>query len=81
MHLGHSGRGRLVDRRPCGRPKLDLNRDLSRVRNLCERVGYSPGALGGEGAKFELGVDAQRQESPMLDGTSDAVLGWASLGW
>ena len=45
------------------------------------RLGYSLGALGGEGTKFELGVDAQRRESPMLGGMDLGGLGRASLGW
>ena len=35
------------------------------------RVGYGLGVLGGEGTKFELGVDAQRRESLLLGGTSN----------
>ena len=45
------------------------------------RLGYSLGALGTEGLKFELGVDAQRRESPALGGTSNSVLGRATVGW
>ena len=33
------------------------------------RLGYRLGALGGEGTAFELGVDAQRRESPLQGGT------------
>ena len=45
------------------------------------RLGYSLGALGGQGTQFELGVDAQRQESPMLGGASNGLLGRATVGW
>ena len=45
------------------------------------RVGYGLGVLDRESLNFELGVDAQRRESPMLGGTSNGVLGRASLGW
>ena len=45
------------------------------------RVGYGLGVLDRESLNFELGVDAQRRESPMLGGASNGVLGRASLGW
>ena len=45
------------------------------------RVGYGLGVLDRESLNFDLGVDAQRRESPMLGGASNGVLGRASLGW
>ena len=45
------------------------------------RLGYSLGVLDGGSLRFELGVDAQRRESPMLGGTSNGVLGRATVGW
>ena len=45
------------------------------------RIGYGLGVLDRASLNFELGVDAQRRESPMLGGTSNGVLGLASLGW
>ncbi len=45
------------------------------------RVGYGLGVLDRESLNFELGVEAQRRESPLLEGTSNGVLGRASLGW
>ena len=45
------------------------------------RVGYSLGVLNGEGTAFELGVNAQRRESPMGDGADNGVLARASVGW
>ena len=45
------------------------------------RVGYSLGVMNGEGTAFELGVDAQRRESPMGDGADNGVLARASVGW
>ena len=45
------------------------------------RVGYSLGVLGNEGLTFQLGVDAQRRESPLLGGTDNGVLGRATVGW
>ena len=45
------------------------------------RVGYGLGVLDRESRTFELGVDAQRRTSPLLGGTSNGVLGRATLGW
>ena len=45
------------------------------------RLGYSLAAFDGEGMTFELGVDAQRRESPLMGGTGNGVLGRASVGW
>ena len=45
------------------------------------RLGYSLGALGGEGTKFELGVDAQRRESPLQGGTDHGALARATMRW
>ena len=44
------------------------------------RVGYGLVALEQGKVNFELGVDAQRRESPM-QGASNGFLGRASLGW
>ena len=59
------GYGLPVGSRLIGTPRLgfatsEYGRDY--------RLGYSLGAIGGEGTQFELGVDAQRQESPLLGG-------------
>ena len=43
--------------------------------------GYDLGVLDRESVNFELGVDAQRRESPMLGGTDNGFLGRATLGW
>ena len=37
--------------------------------------------LNRESLSFELGVEAQRRDSPTLGGTSNGVLGRAMLGW
>ena len=37
--------------------------------------------LSAGGMTFELGVDAQRRESPLANGTSNGVMGRATLGW
>ena len=43
--------------------------------------GYGLGVLNRESLDFELGVDAQRRESPMLGGTDNGFLGRGTLGW
>ena len=45
------------------------------------RVGYGLGVLNRERLNLDLGVDAHRRESPMLDGTDNGFLGRATLGW
>ena len=45
------------------------------------RFGYGLGALEQGKVSFELGVDAQRRETPMGGGASNGLLGRASLGW
>ena len=45
------------------------------------RVGYGLGVLDRGDVNFELGVDAQRRESPMEGGASNGVMGQATLGW
>ena len=45
------------------------------------RLGYRLGALDGEGTTFELGVDAQRRESPLQGGTDHGALARATMRW
>ena len=45
------------------------------------RVGYGLGVLDRDDVNFELGVDAQRRESPMQGEASNGVMGRATLGW
>ena len=45
------------------------------------RFGYGLGVLDRGNVNFELGVDAQRRESPMHGEASNGFLGRASLGW
>ena len=75
---GEVGYGLPVGTRFVGTPRVgfttsEYGRDY--------RVGYGLGVLDRENLNVELGVDAQRRESPMLGGTSNGVLGQASLGW
>ena len=45
------------------------------------RLGYGLGVLNGGGLTFELGVDAQRRESPLAGGADHAVLGRVAMQW
>ena len=45
------------------------------------RIGYGLGVLDRESLSFDLGVDAQRRESPMLARADMGFLGRAALGW
>ena len=45
------------------------------------RIGYGLGVLDRERLNLELGVDAHRRESPMLDGTDNGFLGRATMRW
>ena len=45
------------------------------------RVGYGLGVLDRERLNLELGVDAHRRESPMLDGTDHGALARATMRW
>ena len=45
------------------------------------QFGYRLGALGTERMDFDLGVDARRRESPMVDGGDLGVLGRARVRW
>ena len=72
------GYGLPVGRRFVGTPRVGFG---TSERGRSYRLGYSLGVLDREGLRFELGVDAQRRESPMLGGAANGVLGRASLGW
>ena len=45
------------------------------------RLGYGLSVLEAGAMQFEVGVEAQRRESPMQEGTDHGVLGRATLGW
>ena len=45
------------------------------------RIGYGLGVLDRERLNLELGVDAHRRESPMLDGTDHGALARATMRW
>ena len=73
-----AGYGLPVGRRFVGTPRIgfgtsEMGRDY--------RVGYTLGVLGEQGLQFELGLDAQRRESPSMNGTDHGALGRAALRW
>ena len=75
---GEVGYGLSVGSRFVGTPRVgfsasEYGRDY--------RVGYRLGVLDQGNTKFELGVDAQRQENAMRGGTSNGFVGRATLGW
>ena len=72
------GYGLPVGARFVGTPKVGVS---TSTYGRDYRFGYGLGVLEQGNVSFELGVDAQRRESPMEGGTSDAVLGRATLGW
>ena len=75
---GEVGYGLPVGSRFVGTPRVGFS---TSEHGRDYRVGYGLGVLDRENLNVELGVDAQRRESPMVGGTSNGVLGRASLGW
>ncbi len=72
------GYGLPLGARFVGTPRVGLT--TSPYGRDC-RFGYGLGALEQGKVSFELGVDAQRRETPMGGGASNGLLGRASLGW
>ena len=75
---GEVGYGLPVGSRFVGTPRVgfstsEYGRDY--------RIGYGLGVLDRGKLNLQLGVDAQRRQSPMLGGTSNGVVGRASIGW
>ena len=75
---GEVGYGLPVGTRFVGTPRVGFS---TSEYGQDYRVGYGLGVLDRESRTFELGVDAQRRTSPLLGGTSNGVLGRATLGW
>ena len=75
---GEVGFGLPVGRRFVGTPRIGFS---TSEYGQDYRVGYGLGVLDRESLAFELGVEAQRRNSPMLGGTSNGMLGRATLGW
>ena len=75
---GEVGYGLPVGRRFVGTPRVGFS---TSEYGQDYRVGYGLGVLDRESMNFELGVEAQRRNSPVLGGTSNGMLGRASIGW
>ena len=75
---GEVGYGLPVGRRFVGTPRVGFS---TSEYGQDYRAGYGLGLLDRESLAFELGVEAQRRNSPMLGGTSNGMLGRATLGW
>ena len=75
---GELGYGLPVGTRFVGTPRIGLS---TSEYGRDYRVGYGLGLLEQGNLSFELGIDAQRRESPMLGGASNGMLGQASLSW
>ena len=75
---GEVGYGLPVGTRFVGTPRVGFS---TSEYGQDYRVGYGLGILERESLTFELGVDAQRRTSPLLGGTSNGVLGRATVGW
>ena len=75
---GEVGYGLPVGRRFVGTPRVGFS---TSEYGQDYRVGYGLGVLDRGSLNFQLGVEAQRRNNPMLGGASDGVLGQATLGW
>ena len=76
---GEVGYGLPVGRRFVGTPRVGIS---TSEYGRDYRVGYGLGLLDRNSLNVELGVDAQRRESPRQGGGADqAVVGRVSLGW
>ena len=75
---GEVGYGLPVGSRFVGTPRVgfstsEYGRDY--------RLGYGLGVVNRESLTFELGIDAQRRESPLVDGASNGAIGRGTVGW
>ena len=75
---GEVGYGLPVGSRFVGTPRVGFS---TSEYGQDYRVGYGLGLLDRESLAFELGVEAQRRNSPMLGSTSNGMLGRATVGW
>ncbi len=75
---GEVGYGLPVGSRFVGTPRVGFSTS-EHARDY--RVGYGLGLLNRESLSFELGIDAQRRESPLLAGASNGAVGRATMRW
>ena len=74
---GELGYGLPVGSRFVGTPRVGFS---TSEYGQDYRVGYGLGVLDRESLAFELGVEAQRRNSPLLGGTSNGMLGGPRSG-
>ena len=72
------GYGMPLGRRLVGTPRLAV-RSSGMGRDY--RLGYGLGVLDGGPLRFELGIDAQRRETPLAGRTNHGVAARATLSW
>ena len=72
------GYGMPVGRRLVGTPRLAV---MTSGMGRDYRVGYGLGVLEPGSLRFELGIDAQRRESPLAGGANHGVAARATLSW
>ena len=75
---GEVGYGLPVGSRFVGTPRVGVS---TSEYGRDYRIGYGLGVLDRERLNLELGVDAHRRESPMLDGTDNGALARATMRW
>ena len=75
---GEVGYGLPVGSRFVGTPRVGVS---TSEYGRDYRIGYGLGVLDRERLNLDLGVDAHRRESPMLDGTDNGFLGRATMRW
>ena len=61
-------------------PQEDGPSTIKRTRDRI-RLRYGLGVLNQDGLQFQLSVDTQLEESPMLGGAANGVLGRATVSW
>ena len=72
------GYGMPVGRRLVGTPRLAV---MTSGMGRDYRLGYGLGVLEGGTLRFELGIDAQRRETPLAGRTNHGVAARAALSW
>ena len=75
---GEVGYGLPLGSRFVGTPRVRFS---TSEHGRGHRVGYGLGLLDRKSLHFELGVEALCRNSPLRGGTSNGVLGRATLGW
>ena len=75
---GEVGYGLPVGSRFVGTPRVGVS---TSEHGRDYRLGYGLAVLNRESLTFELGIDAPRRESPLVDGASNGAIGRGTVGW